>query len=328
MIEKQFPKSGAGVLSFKEGLKVIWSFNIIFLAVFVLFLPSAKAQRLIVVEKSARVLSLYEDNRLINTFPCSLGWNPHQPKTREGDGATPEGLYRISDKHPSQRYYLFLEISYPNLKDIQRAYWEGRLSAEQYQEYCKGLLTETPVEGPLGGNIGIHGGGLFRSTPEGLQRDWTYGCIALKNKDIEVVYRFASVGTPVLIYDASKPLFDIFSQLVTVKTRSLLLKSEPWAAEFEMSFPQVMIRLILKENHRGNRRLWIWGYEPGSGRLLFWIVDRNGNGYLEPLDKFKNWGPEVWSYRAVKRIILQYLPQWISRQEEKRRGEPLKWSVP
>lgn len=316
-------------MSFKKEIESLLLFKAIFLIFFGLFWGSAWGEKLIVVEKASRVLFLYQDGVLIRSFPCSLGWNPHQPKRREGDGATPEGLYVICDKHPSKRYYLFLGLSYPNEKDIERAFWEGRLSREEFERYMTALRSGGPLGGPLGGAIGIHGGGLYRRGPKGLRRDWTLGCIALNDTDVAEVYRFAEVGTPVFIYDATKTLFAIFSQLVTIPERYLpRLDRLPWQAEFKLSTFSLDFRLLLREDRDGLCRLWIWGYEPVSHRLLFWIADYNANGRLDPLDQFRSLAPgaELWDYRRVREVILQSLPRWLAAEE--RRGEPLRLCTP
>ncbi len=315
----------------KNKEKFIFSCKITFFAIFSIFLTIVRAQKLIVVEKSERILSLYQDGILIKSFPCSLGWNPELPKTHQGDGATPEGLYYISAKRPSKKYKFFLEISYPNLKDIQRAYWEGRISEEEYKQYYESILHNKHLPGPLGNNIGIHGGGLFRKRKNGLMRDWTHGCIALKDRDIKAVYKFSPLGTPVLIYDASKPIFDIFKQLIVLdKKDPLSLKRSSWTGEFNIILPHIFLRLFLKETQEGTRKLWIWGYDSFSGKLIFWIRDLNANGRLEPLDKFKFFSYEghLWSYYKVQQIVLQSLPKWIIFQETKRRDEPLELYTP
>ncbi len=331
LFKNRFSISGAADLPTKNKLNIVFSCKIVFFAIFGLFLTSSQAQKLIVVEKSARVLSLYQDGMLMKSFPCSLGWNPYLPKTHQGDGATPEGLYYISAKRPSKRYRYFLEISYPNLKDIQRAYWEGRLSVEEYKRYYESILHKEHLSGPLGNNIGVHGGGLFQKRTNGIIRDWTHGCIALKDKDIEIVYKFSSLGTPILIYDRSKSIFDIFREFVVLNKKDpLSLKRSPWIGEFTISLSPISLRLFLKETHAGARKLWIWGYDTFSGKPIFWIRDLNANGVLEPLDKFKFFYYKglLWSYCKIQEIILQSLPKWVTFQKIKGREEQLELYIP
>ncbi len=313
----------------KKRLKAVLLWGALFLVVFVPFYRVYAAQKLIIVEKSARVLYLYQDGHIWKSFPCSLGWNPEQPKRREGDGATPEGLYYICDKHPSKRYHLFLTLSYPNQTDWERAYWEGRIDQMTLREALADLKLGKIMKGPLGGDLGLHGGGLFRKGPKGLRRDWTFGCIALRDKDIEEVYRFADLGTPVFIYDAKKPLFDILSPLVSF-SQALVFKLPylPWQGEFYFSTLSLRLRVMIREDHDGLKRLWIWGYEPLSRQLLFWLVDYNANDRLDPMDRFCAFAPgaRFWDYPRLRALVLGNLPQWLFDQE--RRGEPFKSYTP
>lgn len=134
----------------------------------------------IVVQKSDRVLSLWKQGRIIKTYPIlAFGADPYGTKTREGDEKTPEGIYYIDDKHPSQHFQKFLNISYPNDEDKIRA---------------KRLGVST------GGNVGIHGdrggiSGFFQR----MDKNWTDGCIAMRNADIEEIYEMIEIGTQIMI---------------------------------------------------------------------------------------------------------------------------------
>lgn len=284
----------------------------IFLSFF-LFLSLAsftRAERLIIIEKTSRTLYLYQDGSILKAFPISLGFNPISPKTRRGDGATPEGLYYVNDKHPSKKYYLFVGISYPNLKDIESARWRGELSPTEY-EVCLAELKHGGRSCPLGNSIGIHGGGVFRKGPQGYERDWTHGCIALDDPDVQQVYRFARIGTPVLIYSAQRPLFDILKQLVPQIPCGL--QGTIWHGNWEIMSSAALFRISLSEDPSGRRQLTIMGYQPGSHHLIFWFNDRNGDGVLEPWEPQSCLG-KCQSYSEIKRLILDNLPLWIQSQ--------------
>ncbi len=329
-----FSKMRWSILPFDRKLNLILFLETIVFAFFILFSTTSKANKLIVVEKASRVLFLYKDGTLWKSFPCSLGWNPEQPKRREGDGATPEGFYTVWDKHPSRHYYLFLSLSYPSVTDLERAYWEGRLDKEQFFQ----ALRETNIKKNklkrraktfLGGDIGIHGGGLYRRGLHGLRRDWTFGCIALKNEDMKVVYKFADIGTPVFIYDARKPLFEILSPLVQYPYHVLAqLPQLPWEGEFLFDTPSLLIRVLIREDHNGLRRVWMWGYEPVAHRLLFWLVDYNANDRLDTMDRFQAFlpGAHYWTLEHLKALIIQNLPRWLTNRE--RREKLFKRSLP
>ncbi|HRK97191.1 MAG: L,D-transpeptidase [Alphaproteobacteria bacterium] len=134
----------------------------------------------IVVQKKDWLLSLWKDGRVLKTYSVmAMGANPVGPKVYEGDERTPEGQYYINDKHVSQNFQKFLGISYPSDKDI--------LVAKRF-----GISP--------GGQVGIHGdrggvSGFFQRS----DKNWTDGCLALRNKDIEDIYSLVDVGTPILI---------------------------------------------------------------------------------------------------------------------------------
>lgn len=134
----------------------------------------------IIVIKSARTMTLFSGGKIIKTYKVALGAVPLGPKQLEGDHKTPEGNYTIDAKNPQSQFHLALHISYPNAADRERA---RRLGARP------------------GGAIMIHGlpkafaylGALHR------QRDWTDGCIAVTNAEIEEIWKLAPVGTLVEI---------------------------------------------------------------------------------------------------------------------------------
>jgi len=144
-----------------------------------LLLNGAKAD-LIVVEKSKRLLTVYSSGTVLRTFKIALGHSPTGAKEREGDNRTPEGDYVIDSRLQQSGYHRALHISYPNASDIARA------KAGGYQP---------------GGAIMIHGiknglgwiGGLHTTT------DWTRGCIAVTNAEIEELWRIVPNGTLIRI---------------------------------------------------------------------------------------------------------------------------------
>lgn len=77
------------------------------------------------VVKHTRKLYLLSDDAIVKEYPIDLGFNPLGPKTREGDGKTPEGIYQISSRNPNSKFYLSLRISYPNQQDISQAQANG-----------------------------------------------------------------------------------------------------------------------------------------------------------------------------------------------------------
>ena len=132
------------------------------------------------VEKSQRKMHIYSRDKLIKTYHISLGRNPIGNKVREGDNRTPEGRYAIKDKIPHGQYYRYLRISYPDEKDRERAVSLG------VDPGCDIMIHGLPYGyGWLGK---LH-----------LFRDWTYGCIALTNGEMDELYPLIDTGTPVEI---------------------------------------------------------------------------------------------------------------------------------
>ncbi len=145
--------------------------------VFTAELPKADC---ILVEKAKRTLTLFREGKVLKTYPVALGPNPVGPKEREGDNKTPEGVYRIDWRNPKSQYHLSLHISYPNETDVARAK----------------KLGVSP-----GGDIMIHGlpNGRGAIGAAHLLMDWTVGCVAVTDEEIEEIWKSVSDGTSIEI---------------------------------------------------------------------------------------------------------------------------------
>ena len=134
----------------------------------------------VLVEKKARRLTLLSNGEVIKTYKIALGRNPVGPKERQGDNKTPEGIYIIDSRNRNSDYHLSLHISYPNEIDIKRARERGI----------------SP-----GGDIMIHGlkNGFSWIGASHTEDDWTNGCIAVTNQEMEEIYKFVPDGTIVEI---------------------------------------------------------------------------------------------------------------------------------
>jgi lipoprotein-anchoring transpeptidase ErfK/SrfK len=141
--------------------------------------PSLKAD-LVVVQKAARRLDLYQNGMLLKSYAVSLGPNPVGPKLHQGDGRTPEGEYRIDYRKADSSFHRALHISYPEPKDTAAARTRG----------------VSP-----GGLIMIHGtkNGLTPHREEQLPADWTEGCIAVTNQEIDEIWRNVPDGTKIIL---------------------------------------------------------------------------------------------------------------------------------
>ena len=141
--------------------------------------PGVWADR-ILVNKGARELVLLNSSRVLKTYRIALGRNPQGSKVQEGDNRTPEGVYRIDGRNSASSFHLSLHISYPD-------------------EAAKKQAASLGVDS--GGEIMIHGlrhglgwlGALHRVT------DWTQGCVAVTNPEIEEIWRAVPDGTPIEI---------------------------------------------------------------------------------------------------------------------------------
>lgn len=132
----------------------------------------------LVVDKSERKLMAYSNGKLVKTYTVSLGGQPEGHKESEGDKKTPEGHYFINAKNPNSGYHKNLGISYPNKEDIKKAKQLGQ---------------------PAGGDVKIHALKNGRGFIGKLHRwsDWTLGCIAVTNEEIDELYSSVKVGTPI-----------------------------------------------------------------------------------------------------------------------------------
>lgn len=152
------------------------------------------------IRKDERRLYAECERGALLSFGVALGREPREPKRAEGDLATPEGRYRISGAARPSRFHRFLPIDYPGLNDAEAGYREGRLSRSDYDRIVSAHLRgeAPPRDTPLGGGIGFHGEGKrWRGDSEHL--DWTLGCIALSDGDLDFLIEHAPIGTPVSI---------------------------------------------------------------------------------------------------------------------------------
>lgn len=134
----------------------------------------------IVVEKHAHRLTLFRDGKAAQTYLVALGGNPVGDKLRAGDRRTPEGVFYIDARQPNSRYHLALHISYPDAAHRARS---------------------AQVGAQPGGDIMIHGlpNGLGAAGATHREHDWTNGCVALTDEEIEQIWSVVPIGTPVEI---------------------------------------------------------------------------------------------------------------------------------
>ena len=132
----------------------------------------------IVIEKSARRLTVFRRGEPLRSYDVALGFAPDGNKERQGDGRTPEGIFKIDRRNDNSAYHLSLGLNYPKADDLVRASLGGYSA---------------------GGDIFIHGQPNARFGKSVLRGDWTAGCIAVSNTEIEELWRVVPIGTEVEI---------------------------------------------------------------------------------------------------------------------------------
>lgn len=131
----------------------------------------------VVVYKAERRMDLLRGEEVLRSFRVSLGLMPSGHKEREGDFRTPEGRYYLTRRNPRSDYFLSIQVSYPNERDVRNARsngWEP------------------------GGSIMIHGlPNRLKREPDYYERDWTDGCIAVSNADMVEIWLLTNNNTPI-----------------------------------------------------------------------------------------------------------------------------------
>ncbi len=156
-------------------------------------LPKPLEDPKIIINKKRHILYLFSGDTLMRIYPINLGPDPLNDKIKAGDGRTPEGRFFVCSKNPKSKYYKALGISYPSKEDALRGLKMGFITKKQYDAivYAIDHGKRPPWFTKLGGAVCIHGGGIGW--------DWTRGCIALRNADVQELFEVTPVGTPVTI---------------------------------------------------------------------------------------------------------------------------------
>jgi len=153
------------------------------------------------ISKESQTLFVYSGQNLLERMPVDLGYNFFSDKVRRGSGAepdhwrTPVGEFFIATKNASSSFYKALVLNYPNAEDAERGLRDSLITRSQFEEIVRAEseFRVPPMGTPLGGFIEIHGSGTGRKS------NWTQGCIALENEQLDRIWALVTVGTPVLI---------------------------------------------------------------------------------------------------------------------------------
>ncbi len=156
-------------------------------------LPATLVDPRLLVEKSRRTLTVFSDGRPAKTYRIALSRRWVGDKEREGDRKVPEGTFYICSKNSESKYHLALGLSYPDEEDAERGVASGLISKREQRAVVDAIrhFRRPPWNTALGGEIMIHGGGTAT--------DWTTGCIALSDEDVEEIYPVLPLGTEVEI---------------------------------------------------------------------------------------------------------------------------------
>lgn len=155
------------------------------------------------ISKSDQQLIVKNGNRTIKQYRVAFGKGGKGTKRKLGDKKTPVGIYKIVDFKDDSKFHFFMQIDYPNLLDAWYGYKNEVISAQEFKNIATAFKTKNipPQNTPLGGYIGIHGLGVTTEEKllihEGF--NWTEGCIALTNEQINDLRQYVSIGTKVVI---------------------------------------------------------------------------------------------------------------------------------
>ncbi len=140
----------------------------------------------VIIDKSDYTLSIFTADTLVKQYDVVFGGNPIDDKHKEGDKCTPEGVFGMRDKYPHKSWSKFIWIDYPN-EDSWRKFNKRK---------ADGIIKEGET---IGGEVGIHG------VPDGMdhmidnKKNWTLGCISMKNKDVNEIYPYITKQTKITI---------------------------------------------------------------------------------------------------------------------------------
>ena len=155
------------------------------------------------VSKSQRLLQVTLGGQVVRTFNVAHGKGGTGAKRHHGDNKTPVGSYRVVEFKADSRFHYFMQLGYPNMVDAWHGYRNEVIDGSEFRAIAASLVDGSvpPQDTPLGGYIGIHG--IGDSTPDQIEvhqdNNWTEGCIALTNGEIDELREYVAIGTRVII---------------------------------------------------------------------------------------------------------------------------------
>jgi murein L,D-transpeptidase YafK len=144
------------------------------------------------IDKSEHQLTLHSGDVAVKRYRAGFG-DPTGDKVKQGDRKTPEGTFRVVTRNSQSMFHLFLGLSYPMAEDADRGLEAGLINAREAKAIreAEAAKRQPPWNTALGGAIGIHG--------EGGSNDWTLGCVAVENDEIEELWGVVKMGTRVVV---------------------------------------------------------------------------------------------------------------------------------
>lgn len=157
----------------------------------------------LVISKSSRQLEIMDGDKVIRRFNIAYGKGGKGTKRIRGDEKTPVGVYKIVALKKSGQFHYFMQIDYPNLLDAWYGYKNNVIDASEFKSITNAVKNSKvpPQNTKLGGYIGIHGIGGMTEKKLTIHRElnWTNGCIALTNEEIDYLKKYVGSGTKVVI---------------------------------------------------------------------------------------------------------------------------------
>jgi len=155
------------------------------------------------IDKSREELLVKQGDDVIRRYRAATGRGGEGTKRQVGDKKTPVGVYRVIDFKSDSQFHYFMQIDYPNLLDAWYGYKHEIIDAREFRAITTALKNneKPPQDTALGGFIGIHGIGDTSDKKRMIHeaQNWTSGCIALTNEEINELQKFVSIGTKVVI---------------------------------------------------------------------------------------------------------------------------------
>lgn len=177
----------------------------LFIPLLLLFCTASPAEPPVALEisKSGQTLKVRQGDEIIKFYRIAFGKGGKGSKRQSGDKKTPSGIYRITEFKSDSKFHYFMQINYPNLTDAWHGYKNRLITAREFRRIAEAYRDGTlpPQDTILGGYIGIHGIGDVNREKLDIHasHNWTEGCIALRNEEINELRRYVSIGTPVFI---------------------------------------------------------------------------------------------------------------------------------